>query len=84
MDEGEVCPEEYRGLLERLQSKLIKQAAQSGVAAKFKSLMWPFSEEKTQKIVETLRRYIGIFSQALSVDTLYDDLVILIVLFSNW
>lgn len=62
--------EEYREVLERLRSKLLKQASQSGFSSKLKNFAWPFSEEKTQRMVEILRRHIGIFTQALTIDTL--------------
>jgi hypothetical protein len=64
--------EEYRKILVWLQSNLEKQASQSGFSAKLKTLAWPFSDEKTSRMVEILRRYVGNFGQALTIDTLYD------------
>jgi hypothetical protein len=62
--------EEYRQVLERLRANLLKQASQSGASAKLRNFIWPFSEEKTRRMVDILRRYISIFGQALAIDTL--------------
>src|SRR5579862_241053 len=62
--------EEYREVLERLRVKMLKQASQTGFSAKMKNFAWPFSEERTQRMVDLLRRHVGIFSQALTIDTL--------------
>ena len=62
--------EEYRGVLERLQAKLLKQASLTGVSLKLKNCAWPFSEEKTRRTVDVLQRHVGIFSQALTIDAL--------------
>ena len=63
--------EEYREVLERLRAKLLKQASQTGLSLKLKNFAWPFSEEKTRNMVETLRRHVGIFTQALTIDTVH-------------
>jgi len=63
--------EEYRDVLTRLQAKLLKQASQKGLSLKLRNFAWPFSEEKTRNMVDTLRRHIGIFTQALTIDTVY-------------
>src|ERR1700753_976284 len=63
--------EEYREILERLKAKLLKQASQSGFLGKLKTLVWPFSEERTMRMVEILRRHVNLFGQALSIDTFF-------------
>ncbi|KAN0114628.1 Ankyrin repeat-containing domain protein [Hyaloscypha variabilis] len=63
--------EEYRDVLTRLQVKLLKQASQTGLSLKLRNFAWPFSEEKTRNMVDTLRRHIGIFTQALTIDTVF-------------
>ncbi|KAI9774836.1 MAG: hypothetical protein M1840_000052 [Geoglossum simile] len=63
--------EEYREVLERLRVKMLKQASQTGFSAKMKNFAWPFSEERTQCMVDLLRRHVGIFGQALTIDTFF-------------
>lgn len=62
--------EEYREVLQRLQAKLLKESSTTGFTAKLKSFTWPFSEERTQGILEVLRRHVNAFGQALSIDSL--------------
>lgn len=61
--------EEYREVLQRLQAKLLKESAKTGITAKLKSFTWPFSEERTQGILDVLRRHVNAFGQALSIDS---------------
>jgi ankyrin repeat domain-containing protein 50 len=63
--------EEYKEILERIKAKLLKQASLSGFSGKLKTLVWPFSEERTMRMVEILRRHVSIFGQALSIDTFF-------------
>lgn len=62
--------EEYREVLQRLQARLLKESSTTGFTAKLKSFTWPFSEERTQGILDVLRRHVNAFGQALSIDSL--------------
>ncbi|PGH23688.1 hypothetical protein AJ80_02294 [Polytolypa hystricis UAMH7299] len=56
--------------LEQLKKKLEKKAAASTIRGKLYVLTWPFSEAEVKEKVEMLHRYSGIFSAALTADTL--------------
>ncbi|KAI9888557.1 MAG: hypothetical protein M1814_006827 [Vezdaea aestivalis] len=62
--------DEYREVLERLQSKLQNRGVGGSFKAKLKTLAWPLTEEKTRRTVELLQRHVQIFQNALSIDTL--------------
>lgn len=63
--------EEYKEVLQRLQAKLLKESSKTGFTAKLKSFTWPFNEERTQAILDVLRRHVNAFGQALSIDSLH-------------
>ena len=63
--------------LERLRQKLQKRTAGNAFSTSFNRLSWPFAEEETRGIVETLHRYRGIFQTTLSADGLYVLLIFL-------
>lgn len=56
--------------LRQLKAKLEGKLAKKGVIGKLNMLAWPFSETDTQKKVDMLHRYHGIFSSALMADNL--------------
>lgn len=61
--------EEYRETLRKLQVKLEKDDARTGPLAKLNAFKWPFTEERTQSILDVLRRHVAVFGQALSIDS---------------
>ncbi|KAF1955877.1 hypothetical protein CC80DRAFT_446803 [Byssothecium circinans] len=54
--------------LQQLKAKLDGKLARRGVMGKLDALAWPFSEPDTQKNVDMLHRYHGLFSSALLAD----------------
>jgi hypothetical protein len=56
--------------LQQLKAKLVGKLARRGIKGKLDALVWPFSETDTQKKVDMLHRYHGLFSSALLADNL--------------
>ncbi|KAF3921062.1 Ankyrin-3 [Arthrobotrys entomopaga] len=54
--------------LEQIRSKLKKRSSSRLFAIKFNKLSWPFVEQETAQMVETLHRYREIFQTALTVE----------------
>ena len=62
----------YLELLINVRNKLDARATDGSFRKKLKALTWPFSEEKTLLLVESLHRHLCIYQTALAIDNLYD------------
>jgi len=56
--------------LDRLRLKLQRQTTGNLLLSSFNRLFWPFAEEETRRLVETIHRYRSYFQTALSADGL--------------
>ncbi|KAL6713765.1 hypothetical protein ACLMJK_008257 [Lecanora helva] len=66
VSEGNDC----LSLLETIRAKLEKRDSNGSFSKKLKALTWPFSEEKTRALIETLHRHLERFSTVLAIDSL--------------
>ena len=77
-DDGHSCllsvqdGKHYSELLVDIRDKLDARTTDGSFRKKLKALTWPFSEEKTLSLIESLHRHFDIYQRALAVDTLYD------------
>ncbi len=62
----------YLELLVNVRNKLDARATDGSFRKKLKALMWPFSEERTLALIESLHRHLGIYQIALAIDNLYE------------
>ena len=62
---------DYVSLLDSLRDNLNKRMSDSSIRKRIKALTWPFTEEKTQALVESLHRHLETFTTALTIDTRY-------------
>lgn len=60
----------YLELLVSIRNKLDARANDGSLRRKLKALTWPFSEEKTLALVESLHRHLDIYQTALAIDNL--------------
>ena len=61
---------EYLDLLGSIRHKLQKRKADGSFRQKLKSLTWPFSEDKTLGLIQSLHRHLEIYQTALALDNL--------------
>ena len=61
----------YLELLINIRNKLDARATDGSFRKKLKALTWPFSEERTLALIESLHRHLGIYQTALAIDNLY-------------
>ena len=77
-DDGHSCllsvqdGKHYSELLVEIRDKLYVRTTDGSFRNKLKALTWPFSEEKTLSLIESLHRHFDIYQTALAVDNLYD------------
>ena len=75
-DDGHSCllsvqdGEHYLELLVEIRSKLSARMIDGSFRKKLKALTWPFSEEKTISLIESLHRHFDIYQTALAIDNL--------------
>ena len=62
----------YIDLLGNVRKKLEERVADGSFRRKMKALTWPFSEEKTRDLIESLHRHLHAYKTALAVDNLFD------------
>lgn len=60
----------YSELLVSIRNKLDARANDGALRRKLKALTWPFSEEKTLALVESLHRHLDIYQTTLAIDNL--------------
>lgn len=61
----------YMALLISVRNRLDTRATDGSFRMKLKALTWPFSEEKTLSLIESLHRHLNIYQTALTIDNLY-------------
>ena len=62
----------YLELLTDIRDRLGTRTTDGSFRKKLKALTWPFSEEKTLSLIESLHRHLDIYQTALTIDNLYD------------
>ena len=60
----------YLDLLTQIRKRLIKRITDGSFKSRIKTLTWPFSEEKTLSLIDSLHRHISTYNTALAVDNL--------------
>ena len=68
---------EYMKLLQRIRDDLQQRQTPSSIRNTLKALTWPFSEEETSALANSLHRYLEICNVALNVDIRYEHEVCL-------
>lgn len=63
----------YLELLVNVRNKLDARASDGSFRKKLKALTWPFSEERTLSLIESLHRHLDIYQTALAIDNMYDS-----------
>lgn len=77
-DDGHSCllsvqdGKHYLELLVDIRNKLYARTTDGSFRKKLKALTWPFSEENTISLIESLHRHFDIYQTALAIDNLYD------------
>ncbi|KAK4695475.1 hypothetical protein P7C71_g2283, partial [Lecanoromycetidae sp. Uapishka_2] len=62
--------ESYLELLDIIRKKLGNEHASGSFRKKMKALAWPFTEEKTLALVDSLHRHLNTYNTALAIDNL--------------
>ena len=61
----------YSDLLVNVRNRLDSRVTDGSFRKKLKALTWPFSEEKTLSLIESLHRHLEIYQTALAIDNMY-------------
>lgn len=61
----------YVELLTTIRMELVDRLPNGSFRRKVKALTWPFSEGRTNALVDSLHRHLGIYKTALAADNLY-------------